>query len=56
MLYITPLYVSDLKKTLTDLARIVDLSEDQQRDVIVAANEDPLSETLLSEVIYHNVN
>ena len=41
LLYITPLYVSDMKKTLKDLARVVDLSEDQQRDVIVAASEGP---------------
>jgi penicillin-binding protein 2 len=41
LLYITPLYVSNMKKTLTDLARIVDLSEDQQRDVVVAASEGP---------------
>ena len=41
LLYITPLYVSNMKKTLTDLARIVDLSEDQQRDVLVAASEGP---------------
>ncbi len=41
LLYITPLYVSDVGKTLKDLAKIVDLSEDQQRDVLVAANQGP---------------
>ena len=41
LLYITPLYVSDMQKTLMNLAKIVDLSEDQQRGVIAAASEGP---------------
>ena len=41
LLYITPLYISDMRQTLRGLAKIIDLSEDQQRDVIAAANEGP---------------
>ena len=41
LLYITPLYVADMPKTLRSLARIVDLSEHQQRDVVAAARKGP---------------
>ncbi len=41
LLYVTPLYVADMSKTLVDLAKIVDLSKNQQRAVIAAANEGP---------------
>ena len=41
LLYITPLYVTDVSRTLADLAKIVDLSETEQRDVIAAANKGP---------------
>ena len=41
LLYITPLYVADMSKTLVDLAMIVDLPEGQQRDVIKAASKGP---------------
>ncbi|MDC1382645.1 penicillin-binding protein 2 [Candidatus Puniceispirillum sp.] len=41
LLYLTPLYVDDVQKTLIDLAKIVNLSRDLQRDVIVAARKGP---------------
>ena len=41
LLYLTPLYVDDIEKTLATLAKIVDLSDELKRDVVVAARKGP---------------
>ena len=41
LLYLTPLYVDDIQNILKELAKIIDLPTDLQRDVIKAARKGP---------------